>query len=53
MKTFIKVIEIWAPKQDRKSLILADSYYGDYLDFNKQSQKVHLEPRGHSPALSL
>lgn len=40
MKTFIKVIEIWTPTQDRKRLSLADSYYGEYADFNKQSQKV-------------
>lgn len=40
MKTFIKVIEIWTPDSERKQLNLADSYYGDYADFNQQSQQV-------------
>ena len=40
MKTFIKVIEIWTPTQDRNNLSLADSYYGDYTEFNQQSQKI-------------
>jgi len=40
MKTFIKVIEIWTLTQDRKNLALTDSYYGEYTDFNKQSQKI-------------
>ncbi|MBT8439317.1 MAG: GAF domain-containing protein [Gammaproteobacteria bacterium] len=40
MKTFIKVIEIWTPTQDRKSLTLADSYYGDYAEFYQHSQNI-------------
>lgn len=40
MKPFIKVIELWTPTQDRKGLTLADSYYGEYADFNKQSQDI-------------
>lgn len=40
MKTFIKVIEIWTPNSKRNQLRLADSYYGDYADFNKHSQAI-------------
>jgi len=40
MKSFIKLIEIWTPTQDRKSLMLGDSYYGDYSDFYQQSQNI-------------
>ena len=40
MKTFIKVIEIWTPSHDRKSLSLADSYYGDFVEFNNNSQTI-------------
>lgn len=40
MKTFIKVIEIWTPDSKRKQLNLADSYFGEYVDFNRQSQAI-------------
>jgi len=40
MNTFIKVIEIWTPNSKRNQLSLADSYYGDYTDFNKHSQAI-------------
>lgn len=40
MKSFIKLIEIWTPTQDRKNLMLGDSYYGDYSDFYKQNRNI-------------
>lgn len=40
MKTFIKVIEIWTPEQDRKRLSLASSYYGDEQDLKQKSQDI-------------
>lgn len=40
MKTFIKVIEIWTPDSKRNQLTLTNSYFGEYTDFNKQSQSV-------------
>lgn len=40
MKTFIKVVEIWTPDSKKTQLTLADSYFGDYTDFNKQSQSL-------------
>lgn len=43
MTSFIKVIEIWTPTSDRQRLTLADSYYGDYADFNQQSRNMSFD----------
>lgn len=41
MNTFIKVIEIWAPNQDRTQLVLGSGMYGALCDFKHASEYQH------------
>jgi hypothetical protein len=41
MKTFIKVIEIWVPDQDRSQLVFGSGLYGSLSDFKDASEQQH------------
>ncbi|NOU43570.1 MAG: GAF domain-containing protein [Methyloglobulus sp.] len=41
MKTFIKVIEIWMPDEDRTQLVFGSGLYGSLLDFKNASEYQH------------
>lgn len=41
MKTFIKVIEIWVPDQDRTGLQFGSGLYGGLTDFKNVSERQH------------
>jgi hypothetical protein len=40
MKSFVRVVEIWVPTQDRAQLALLDGYYGPLAEFRAASEQM-------------